>query len=191
MEFIAIDFETANRYNHSAVSVGLTRMDHKGNVLDSYYTLIRPRYVFFESMCMSVNGLSEDEIRRAETLENLWPEMRDFIGNLPLVAHNAAFDMSVLKGSLGAWGLEVPSYEYYCTLQLSRRLMPCHESHALTALVHEVLSIDYNAHNAADDAYVCGRLFCYMLSREGIADKDDLDDYLQFRRLRYPKVILT
>ena len=43
MEFIAIDFETANRYNHSAVSVGLARMDHKGNVLDSYYTLIRPR----------------------------------------------------------------------------------------------------------------------------------------------------
>lgn len=191
MEFVAIDFETANRYNHSAVSVGLSRMDHKGRVLDSYYTLIRPKYLFFESMCMSVNGLDERDIRCADTLETLWPEMRSFIGDLPLVAHNAAFDMGVLKGSLSSWELETPPYEYYCTLQLSRRLMPCTQSHALTYLVHEVLDLDYNAHNAADDAYVCGRLFCHMLAKEGICDKDDLDDYLQFRRLRYPKVILA
>ena len=190
MEFIAIDFETANRYNHSAVSVGLARMDHKGQVLDSYYKLLRPKYLFFEPMCMSVNGLSEMEIRNADTLETLWPEMSDFIGDLPLVAHNAAFDMSVLKGSLASWGIQVPPFEYYCTLQLSRRLMPCHRSHSLTNLVHEVLDLDYNAHNAADDAYVCGRLFCYMLSREGITDRDDLDDFMQFRRLRYPKVIM-
>ena len=67
--------------------------------------------------------------------------------------------------------------------------MPLHRSYALTSIVPEVLDLTYNAHNAADDAYVCGLLFCYMLSKEAIKEKEDLDDYLLFKGSHYPKTI--
>ena len=189
MEFVAIDFETANQRKDSACSIGLMKMNNKGEVLNEYYTLIKPRYPYFDPRCMAVNGLSPTQILKAPSFDIIWPEVKEFIGNLPLVAHNAAFDMGVLKYSLYSWGITVPEYEYYCTLQMSRKLMPCHKSYALTSIVPEVLELTYNAHNASDDAYVCGRLFCYMLEKETIKDKDDLDDYLLYKGSHYPKTI--
>lgn len=189
MEFVAIDFETINQYCNSACSIGLAKMNEKGEVLDQYYTLIRPKILFFDPRCMAVHGLSENDIKCAESFDMLWPEIKEFIGLNPLVAHNAAFDINVLKGTLASYGITVPQYEYYCTLQMSRKLLPFHSSYSLTRIVPELLDISYNAHNAADDAYVCGLLFCYILKREAIKDKEDLDDYLQYKGSRYPKTI--
>ena len=189
MIFVAIDFETANQRKDSACSIGLKKMNEKGKVLSEYYALIRPKYPYFDPRCMAVNGLAELSILRSPTFDVLWPENKAFIGDCPLVAHNASFDMSVLKYSLAACDIVVPEYEYYCTLQMSRKLMPLHRSYALTSIVPEVLDLTYNAHNAADDAYVCGLLFCYMLSKEAIKEKEDLDDYLLFKGSHYPKTI--
>jgi DNA polymerase III epsilon subunit-like protein len=54
--------------------------------------------------------------------------------NLPLAAHNAAFDMSVLRAALEWYELPVPPFKYFCTLKLARAAWPELKSHALTSL---------------------------------------------------------
>ena len=188
MEYVAIDFETANRYPDSACAIGLALFDEDGRKLDSYYSLIHPRVPYFDPVCTNVHHLDSRDILSSPYLDELWPDISAFIGSRALVAHNARFDMGVLKASLKGCGITPPSYEYYCTLSLSRRFIPGHACYKLTYLVDEVLNMNYQAHQALDDAYVCGKLFYYLCGKY-MLDKEELDEYLLEKGLDYPKVL--
>ena len=158
MNYVAIDFETAACRMDSACALGLVRFDSEGTELESWYSLIRPPVLQFDDVCTQVHHLSPLDITQAPTLKELWPEIREFIKNDPLVAHNAQFDMNVLRHTLVAWDLDVPSYKYFCTLSLSRKLWKGRRSYKLTSLAED-MGWEYDAHNALADAEVCGKLF--------------------------------
>ena len=158
MNYVAIDFETAACRMDSACALGLVRFDSEGTELESWYSLIRPPVLQFDDVCTQVHHLSPLDITKAPTLKELWPEIREFIKNDPLVAHNAQFDMNVLRHTLVAWDLDVPSYKYFCTLSLSRNLWKGRRSYKLTSLAED-MGWEYDAHNALADAEVCGKLF--------------------------------
>ena len=158
MNYVAIDFETAACRMDSACALGLVRFDSEGTELESWYSLIRPPVLQFDDVCTQVHHLSPLDITKAPTLKELWPEIREFIKNDPLVAHNAQFDMNVLRHTLVAWDLDVPSYKYFCTLSLSRTLWKGRRSYKLTSLAED-MGWEYDAHNALADAEVCGKLF--------------------------------
>ena len=192
MQYVAIDFETANRYPNSACSVGLAHMDEEGTALEEYYTLIRPPVLYFDPLNTSIHHLDDREVRKAPTMEDLWPEISSFIGSLPLVAHNAQFDIRVLRATLEAWGLEAPHNDYYCTLSLARRVWKDRPSYKLTSLASG-LGWEYEAHNALADCLVCGRLFARLC---GEALYDDESAQLFFRQVykkdwakRYPRKV--
>lgn len=186
MEYCSIDFETANKYPNSACSLGMKIMDEDGRVVDSYYSLIRPKILFLDPLCYQIHHLELDDIAKAPTFEKIWPEVKDFIGNRFLVAHNASFDMNVLKNSLYSYSIKVPEYEYYCTLQLSRKLLKNAISHKLTSLAED-MGIEYRAHNAEDDAYVCGRLF-HRLCGDHLLSEKSFNAFIKSLRL-FPKFI--
>ena len=158
MNYVAIDFETAACRMDSACALGLVRFDSEGTELESWYSLIRPPVLQFDDVCTQVHHLSPLDITKAPTLKELWPVIREFIKNDPLVAHNAQFDMNVLRHTLVAWDLDVPSYKYFCTLSLSRKLWKGRRSYKLTSLAED-MGWEYDAHNALADAEVCGKLF--------------------------------
>lgn len=158
MDYCAIDFETANRYASSACSVGLVKFGPEGNVLDEYYSLIRPPVLAFDPLNISIHHILPEDVEDAPTMEGIWPDVRDFVGDLPLVAHNAQFDIRVLRESLSAWGLESTHNDYYCTLSLARRVWRDLASYKLTSIA-EGLGWEYEAHNALADSLICGRLF--------------------------------
>ena len=158
MNYVAIDFETAACRMDSACALGLVRFDSEGTELESWYSLIRPPVLQFDDVCTQVHHLSPLVRTKPPTPMELWPEIREFIKNDPLVAHNAQFDMNVLRHTLVAWDLDVPSYKYFCTLSLSRKLWKGRRSYKLTSLAED-MGWEYDAHNALADAEVCGKLF--------------------------------
>ena len=156
-EFIAIDFETAIYAPHSAISVGLVRfLDFQ--IVDTYYSLIKPPSLYIREDFTEIHGLTVDDVKDAPDFEHLWEsKIAGFIGKTPLAAHNASFDIGVIKAVLRWYGLPVPALKYFCTLALSRKTWPHLKSHALTALAKN-FDIVYKAHNALDDAITCGKL---------------------------------
>jgi DNA polymerase-3 subunit epsilon len=155
--FIAIDFETANYSRESAISIGLVKYrDYQ--VVDTYYSLIRPPKLYIRRDFTDIHGLTVNDVKDAPTFDEIWDsKIKPFIGRNPLAAHNASFDMSVLKAVLEWYDLPVPKLKYFCTCSLARNFWPSLKSHALTALAKE-FGIAYNAHNALDDAMTCGKL---------------------------------
>ncbi len=187
MRYAAIDFETASGSPASAVSVGIVRMDEEGCEAGRFYSLIRPKQPAFDPACSAVHHLDPLDILRAPSIADIWPEISAFIGDLPLVAHNAPFDMKVLSASLASWGLEPGHNEYYCTLSLARRLWKGRRSYSLSSIASN-LGWEHEAHNALSDSIACGRLFSRLC---GAALYDDEVSLRFFRRVyrdgSYPK----
>jgi len=73
---------------------------------------------------ISIHGIHPSMTLGSPTFAELWPLLAERIGGSPVVAHNASFDMSVLRHELDHLGLGYPDLEYYCTLVLSRACWP-------------------------------------------------------------------
>jgi len=167
-EFIAIDFETATESPDSAISIGLVKyIDYKPAA--SYYSLIKPPVLFIRPDFTDIHGLTVDDVKDAPDFKYIWEnELHGFFGTIPLAAHNAPFDMNVLRAVLLHYELPIPGTPYFCTLKLSRRVWPQLRSHALAKLAKE-FAITYDAHNAVADADTCAKIV--LLGAEEITKK--------------------
>jgi DNA polymerase-3 subunit epsilon len=173
MNFVAIDFETAKYSRESACSVGLVKFLN-GKAADSFYSLICPPVLYIRPDFTGIHGLTVDDVRDAPNFAGVWNNgIRSFIGGLPLAAHNASFDMGVLRAALEWYELPVPPLTYFCTCQLARAAWPELESHALTSL-GEYFGIVYNAHNALEDAKTCGIIACKAVEKYACGTLPDL-----------------
>lgn len=177
MEFVAIDFETADSHPESGCSVGLVRMNQKCEILATKYSLIKPPpFCHFAMRNIEIHGITPMDVKDAPDFGYLWPDVQWFIGDSVLVAHNAPFDMKVLTSLLKHYQIEVPDIRYLCSLQISRKVWPRLPSHALTSLSSH-FQLDYNAHNALDDAVNCGKVFLKACSGR-MNDMTDLRKFL-------------
>ncbi|MBV2366395.1 exonuclease domain-containing protein [Streptomonospora nanhaiensis] len=149
----AVDFETANPDRGSVCAVGLVRVVD-GAVVERYSTLVRPPEPvrFFSPRHTAVHGIRAADVARAPQ----WPEVLERItalaGDDPLVAHNAAFDVGVLRAACAHTGLARPALSYACTLALARRAWAELPDHRLPT--------------------VCGRIGWDMAGRHHRADAD-------------------
>ncbi len=165
MNFIAIDFETANFDKNSACSVGLIRYVN-GQVTDELYTLIKPPTNYFVPRFIDIHGITPQMTQKESHFDTVWIEkIVPFLNNesdkdnySPFVAHNAGFDMGVLKGCLNHFELSIPKRKSICTVQVARRVWKHLPKHNLPYLA-EHFNIVYEAHNALADAHTCAKLF--------------------------------
>lgn len=123
LDFTAIDFETANSSRASVCAVGLVRV-RDGRVVDEAGGLVRPPdgHDDFHWANTGVHGITADMVAGAPPWHRVGPWLRDYVGDDLLVAHNAPFDMSVLRCACAAESLPAPDVDYLCTLALARRI---------------------------------------------------------------------
>ena len=95
MDFVAIDFETANSVRSSVCSIGIVKVKN-GKIQEELYTLINPLSEF-HYYNMKIHGITEYMVHDAPTFEEFWPKFKVFIENQTIIAHNASFDIGVLR----------------------------------------------------------------------------------------------
>lgn len=157
MNFIAMDFETANGKRYSACSLALTIVRHN-QITDEFYSLINPQLPF-SWRNIQVHGIHEEDVQTAPTFPEIWEQIQEFYQPDKLViAHNASFDNNVLKSTLEHYGLNAPTYLSLDTLRTSRKLLPDLADHKLNT-VAAALDVDlHHHHNALDDAQACANI---------------------------------
>lgn len=165
MNFVAIDFETANALRSSACSVGMVKV-REGEIVDTFYRLIRPEPCKFNYQNINVHGITESMVKDAPTFWDLWDEMYEFIGSDYLVAHQSAFERSVILGNFKEAGQVPPDLQFMCSLYMSRVAFPKRENHQLTSLCEEYLGFTFNHHNALEDAEACAKIAVYILKNK-------------------------
>lgn len=159
LDYIPIDFETANYFKNSACSVGLVRFIN-GIEHDSFYSLIKPAKLYFiPEWTRDIHHISYSDVMDKPAFPEIWNKMvMPFINQtpgIPLVAHNSSFDMGVISGCCEYFGISKPGLEYFDSLCIARKTWPELTSHKLTSL-GEYFNIEYNAHDALEDSRTCG-----------------------------------
>ena len=165
LDFTAIDFETANGFRGSPCAVGLTKV-RGGRVVDEASWLMRPpaNHDHFEYHNVRIHGIRSEDVAGLPRFGELFPEIGAFIGGDILAAHNAAFDLGVIRSGLEVSGLAGPAYEYVCTVMLSRR---CYSlvSNSLPFAAEEAGVPLVNHHDAAEDARACAGILIDIAAR--------------------------
>jgi DNA polymerase-3 subunit epsilon len=181
LDFTAIDFETANSSNASACAVGLVRV-RDGRIVDKTGWLIRPpagHDVFFE-LNVRIHGIQPEDVADAAPWSRQLADIVAFAGDDILVAHNAGFDMAVLKRACDATGDDCPAYRYACSLQVARKVYRL-ESYRLPFVAAEAGFADFPHHNATADALACAHVMIDAARRVGAADIEALTEAVGVR----------
>lgn len=163
MNFVAIDFETANRARSSACSIGMAKV-RNGKVTDTFYQLIRPIPNEFEFINIAIHGISPEMVADAPTFLDLWPDIQNFVEDDILLGHNVVFEQSVINKVMEYHGLPQPSFEYLCTLYMSRVNYPRRLGYSLPDIYKDIFQKDVNHHNALEDAVACAELGVHLIS---------------------------
>ena len=169
-DFIAIDFETANECPSSVCSIGAVLV-RNGEIVKTFYSLIRPEPDYYKWFCQQVHGLGHEDTDDAEVFPFVWKRMQeelleemqllseDTTDNhlaLPLVAHNAKFDSRCLREVFNCYRMDYPDFVFHDTLAASRKHFGSTlENHQLQTVA---AACGYNLtshHHALADAEAC------------------------------------
>jgi DNA polymerase-3 subunit epsilon len=152
MNFIALDFETANWYRKSACSIGMVKVEN-GIIVDEFYSLIKPTPNWFHSINTNIHGLSEEQCSNAPTFGELWPNIQEWIQNKIIVGHNVSFERSVLNHLFDEYQIGSNISEYLCSLYLARVAYPNLNSYKLPNVYYNVFNKAFGEHHhALEDA---------------------------------------
>jgi DNA polymerase-3 subunit epsilon len=165
MTITSIDFETAN---HSRVSIcaAAIAVFENGNLTKSLHWLVRPpkgHGWFLPEFTEDCHGLTWFDVQDAPEFSAIAPELLERLTRADIViAHNAQFDLGVLRATLDHFGLACPEFDYLCTYRVAERLWPDLPNHQLNTLAAHI-GHEFHHHHAQADAEAAGRVLLAMM----------------------------
>ncbi|TAK57299.1 MAG: exonuclease [Bacteroidetes bacterium] len=163
MNFLAIDFETADYGADSACAVGLVRVE-SGVIVTREAHLIRPprKRMHFEY----VHGISWNDVKDKPAFAGVYPRMQELMEGVEfLVAHNARFDKGVLGGCCFSANIDMPTIPFKCTMNLARQVWNIRPTNLPAVCRH--FGIRLNHHDATSDAEACAKIMIEVLKAQG------------------------
>lgn len=154
-----IDFETTGlspAMGDRATEVAIVLLEN-GCVVDRFQSLMNAG-VFIPAFITSLTGISNAMVAAAPDAASVMRDASRFVGNAPMVAHNASFDRKFWQAELARAGA-VAAQPFACTMLVARRLYPQAPSHKLGVLVdYHHLPRAGRAHRALADAEMAASL---------------------------------
>ncbi len=161
-KFIAIDFETADHGHDSACSVALVSVE-SGQIVQREHYYIRPSRNNF--IFTNVHGIVWEDVVDKPTFGELWPTLRESLKNKEFfVAHNAAFDQSVLYSCCRVSGFRPPELPFKCTMEIARNVWNIYPTKLPDVCKRLKIRLDH--HNALSDAEACALIYIASQKRK-------------------------
>jgi DNA polymerase-3 subunit epsilon len=139
-----------------------------GRIVDRYQSFINPQ-ARIPGVVTTLTGIDDTMVRLAPTAAQVMPEVMKFVGDLPLVTHNASFDKRFMDSELRRIGCRRTN-EFICSLRVARRVYPAAANHKLATLVALAgVRQAEQYHRALGDAEMTARLWVRMVEEVGRA----------------------
>ncbi|MDA0168003.1 exonuclease domain-containing protein [Solirubrobacter taibaiensis] len=110
-------------------------------------------------------GISQEMVNGAPPLEEVLPRLEKMLRGRVLVAHNARFDVRVLRQAFARAALQWPDPPVICTVQMARRFAPLQQKRGLARLAGALGVEVHEVHRALPDARTCAQVFCALFGR--------------------------
>ncbi len=185
MNFVALDFETANPDPASACSLGIVVVKN-GLITDTYHSLIKPQEVYFDKHFTAIHGITKDDVKNAPTFSDLWDTyLNRCIGEHVIAAHNASFDMNVLSHLFSIYRIPNPEINCLCTLKISKDAFPELDNYKLNTIVSHLHINAGRHHESLPDAFACASI---LLKSKDILGLSTINDFLGMYSVNTSKI---
>jgi len=177
-EYVVLDLETTglSKKRHRITEIAAVKIK-KNKVVGKFQTLVNPKQRI-PSFITRLTGITNDMVKDAEPIHKVLPEFIEFLGNAPIIAHNASFDYGFIEHNARQHldvGIE---NKRLCTRKLANRLLPDLPSKKLSCICEHFEIVNEQAHRAMSDVNATTEIFYKFLEmakeEEGIKTEEDL-----------------
>ena len=182
--YVVFDLETTGLYadkGDSIIEIGAVKMC-RGKIIDSFDVLVNPGIKVSDEI-ISITGITNEMLEGKGNEEDTVKNFINWVGDLPMVAHNAKFDISFINSAYRKYNLGVLNNTLIDTLGLSRYLESNERYHNLATLVIRY-NIDWDEekhHRANYDAEGTALIFYKMLNKLKNNNINTMEDLKRYR----------
>lgn len=180
---VALDLETATSVKSSICQIGITEVIN-GVPQESKSWFVQPEGNEYDFMNIAVHGITPEDTKDSPSFPEVWKEVQPYLQNKIVVAHYTGFDMNALRDAFNKYGMEYPTFDYFCTFRIAKYIVKGCYSYSL-GIVCDHLGIDFGIHHRADsDSLGCALLLLKCLEMDG-STFDDLETKYNFHRGKF------
>ena len=167
MKFIALDVETANPSYASICQIGIAHFVD-GRFSEKWESLVDPEDDFYP-LNIGIHGINESMVADAPTFPSLSEIVTKKLVNTVVVSHTP-FDQTAIRLVFEKYGIELPVITWLDTARVVRRTWTdlSRRGYGL-APVAERLGIEFQHHNAAEDARAAGEILLHAMKETGLS----------------------
>jgi DNA polymerase-3 subunit epsilon len=183
INFVAIDLETATSVRSSICQIGITEVIN-GIPQKPKSWLVQPEGNIYDSMNMWIHGITPEDTKDSPSFPEVWKSVLTYLQGKIVVAHNTSFDMYALRDAFDKYGIDYPTFDYFCTLRIARYIVKGCYSYSLD-IVLDHLGIKFEHHHKADsDSHGCAELLLRCLEIDDIS-LEGLEEKYHFHRGKF------
>ncbi len=177
-EYVVFDLETTglSPVDCEIIEIGAVKVKNK-EIVDEFLTFVKPRCGHIPERITELTGIEDAMVADAPALDDIFDSFMEWIGDLPLVAHNADFDVSFVKMAASRRGRELPNHKVD-TLYMSRIMLKQLKRHKLNQVADALGVVLENHHRAVDDARACAGILIKLfekLEEKGVTRLSDME----------------
>lgn len=149
INFVAFDFETADK--DMPCQLGITKV-RRGEIIESKSWLIKPPHNQYNFFTIAVHGITPDKTENAPLFPEIWHEIKEYLENNIVVAHNASFDLRVLRKAAEYYNMDISLPRHVictCSLHGRQNLADCCARYGIEMIKH---------HDANSDSDACANI---------------------------------
>ena len=186
---VAIDVETTGLSPVVDRMIELSAVKITPTGIETFDELIDPE-IDIPQITINIHGITQQMVKGKEKIETVLPKFLKFCGNLPILGHNAKFDVGFIVFDIHRLKLSFPKSPIFCSIKLSRTTFKDAENHKLGTLA-KFLNIPLkNHHRALDDAFASLFIFNEAL-KKGSKKRDayifNISNFEKFNEFEVPK----
>ena len=185
-DYAVVDMETTGLHPETDEIIEVAAIRCIGGKFEAFKTLVFPRNRIPEYVTQ-LTGIRNIDVMNAPQIKKVAPKLLDFVRDLPIVAHNAPFDVKFIAAAFETIGANI-DMRYIDTVPLARLAYPGLQNYKLATLIDALELIQgKQQHRAESDATATLRLFelCRNEIPSKAADKKRLQEESQLEEKVY------
>lgn len=181
-EFVIFDLETTGLRSKTEEIIEICATIVKnGNRIDDFHTYVNPGKPISE-LITGLTSITNEMVSNQPTIEKIIHKFVDFIGDRPLVAHNAEFDMSFLNTACKKYGIS-KTFTSIDTVTMSRYILHETKRHRLNTIAKRLNLGNFEHHQASEDTRILALIYTKFISilkdDYGLTNLNQLNDILE------------
>ena len=170
--YISLDLETTgfDPIKDSIIEFGAVKFNAEGETIATLQFLCNPN-IPLPQIITHITNITDEDLKGTPQFEEKIAEIKEFIGDLPIIGHNIQFDTGFLRAN----EIELNNIEYD-TQEMASILLPELPSHSLEVISGKLKLQHAEKHRALDDSIAAMELFLKLVKKFEELEPETLEE---------------